>query len=54
MSAATLETLTMRTRVLDLLAAAVVSRIGSRVLVRKKGARWLVCHCVSKPSVVSL
>lgn len=52
--AASLATLTMRTRSLELLEAAVDSRIGSSVLVRKKGARWLVCHWVSKPSVVRL
>lgn len=52
--APSLETLTMRTRSLELLDAAVDSRIGSRVLVSRKGARWLVCHWVSKPSEVSL
>lgn len=52
--AASLETLMMRTRSLELLDAAVDSRIGSRVLVSRKGARWLVCHWVSKPSEVSL
>ena len=52
--AASLDTLTMRTRVAVLLDAAVVERRGRRVLVRRKGARWLVCHWVSKPSAVSL
>ena len=54
MKAASLDTLMMRTRSLELLEAAVDSRIGSRVLVSRKGARWLVCHWVSKPSGVSL
>ena len=52
--AASLDTLTMRTRSFELLEAAVDSRIGSRVFVSRKGARWLVCHWVSKPSAVSL
>ena len=52
--AASLETLMIRTRCSELLEAAVDSRIGRRVLTSKKGARWLVCHCVSKPSAVSL
>ena len=52
--AASAETLTTRTRVLEPLEAAVDSRSGSSVLVSRKWARWLVCHCVSKPSTVSL
>lgn len=53
-SAASLETLTTRTRLSDSLEAAVDSRSGSSVFVSRKGPRWLVCHCVSKPSIVSL
>ena len=53
-SATSPDTLMMRTRFLELLEAAVDSRIGSSVLVSKKWARWLVCHWVSKPSGVSL
>lgn len=53
-SAPSLDTLMMRTRLVDLLEAAVDSRIGSSVLVSKKWARWFVCHWVSKPLVVSL
>ncbi len=53
-TAASLATLMIRTRFLELLEEAVDSRIGSSVLVNRKGARWLVCHWVSKPSVVSL
>ena len=52
--AASAERLTIRTRVLEPLEAAVDSRSGSSSLVRRKCARWLVCHCVSKPSTVSL
>ena len=53
-SAASAETLTIRTRDLDVVSAAVRSRMGRRDLVRRKGARWFVCQVVSKPSSVSL
>lgn len=43
----------IRTRSLELLEAEVDSRTGRRVLVKRKGPRWLVCHVVSKPSTVS-
>ena len=52
-TAASAETLMIRTRSLELLEAEVDSRTGRRVLVKRKGPRWLVCHVVSKPSTVS-
>ncbi len=54
MRATSLDTLMIRTRDLEGLTAAVDSRSGRRHSTRKKGARWLVCHWVSKPSIVSL
>lgn len=53
-SAALLETLTMRTRVLEGLEAAVEERSGRRQFVRRNEPRWLVCHWDSNPLGVSL